>query len=148
MTKIVKSNHFADVLGFQKHYDRLFNPTISSRVSLDLYSKKMADFGQNFFVVNTDGEKFGHGCIYCNDENSKTAFISSIGVDKKHKSYAKGIADMLLDSMLEEARINGMNCVRLEVFEDNCSAIAFYERNGFRLVKKTNNNFIVLKRML
>ncbi|WP_300760034.1 GNAT family N-acetyltransferase [Janthinobacterium sp.] len=73
--------------------------------------------------------------IYCNDHNTRIAFISSVSVLPDW--YSRGIATQLLARAIEEARLAGMHEVRLEVDQDNTSAIALYYKAGFSKVSAT-----------
>jgi len=73
--------------------------------------------------------------IYCNDHGTRTAFISNVSVlPDWHK---RGIATQLLARAIEEARLAGMHEIRLEVDQDNASAIGLYCKAGFSKVSGT-----------
>lgn len=72
---------------------------------------------------------FGLVALYCNDSHSGTAFISNVSVLPDWGS--KGIATRLLESALEQARLAGMQEIRLEVDRGNVHAIGLYRKAGY-----------------
>ena len=60
--------------------------------------------------------------------------ISIIVVDKEHRK--KGIGKNILEKLYKWGKTNGIDEVELTVFSFNEAAINFYEKNGFKDVKK------------
>lgn len=55
----------------------------------------------------------------------------------------EGIAQKLFDYIIKECKKNKIKKIELEVFENNLSAKKFYLKNGFKVVGKLKNEFLV-----
>ena len=84
------------------------------------------------FLVALEGNKVVGYCIGRIDRG--TAGIESIAVAPSVKG--KGAADLLLRSLLRRLKRRGVSRVGLMVKITNLRAIAFYERQGFRRIRK------------
>lgn len=83
-----------------------------------------------FGYVTVEGERvtaYG-GMLTVLDEGQ----ITNIATHPDHRR--RGLATEVLHALLGEARRRGLAFVTLEVRESNHSAIALYEKNGFRTV--------------
>lgn len=58
--------------------------------------------------------------------------LNNIAVEKAFRQ--KGLAQKMLDKMIEFAKGNKASFITLEVNENNINAIAFYKKNGFEQV--------------
>lgn len=94
--------------------------------------------------VGYDGERLvGISCFYCNDADTKTGYITLIGVlpDFRGAGYGKGVLDFTACVMRE----NGMKSVRLEVDNDNIGAQKFYLRQGFVMeAQKESSSYMIM----
>ena len=109
-------------------FENIF-PHLTEKISsFDDYAQKLSEYA---YVVEAREENESAGILvfYANDQKTKTAYISLIGV-KKEKSR-KGIGKALLNYCEEFSLKQGMSRLRLEVDKDNVNAIRFYEKNGF-----------------
>lgn len=88
------------------------------------------------------------------EDCSKIYVIRTLAV---HPDYLKrGIGSSLLDFSIEQAKKDGMNALRLDVYEKNLPAIRLYERHGFKYVATADlgyssyglNNFRLYERCL
>jgi ribosomal-protein-alanine N-acetyltransferase len=84
------------------------------------------------FLVALEGSKVVGYCIGCIDRG--TAAVESIAVAPSVKG--KGAADMLLRSLLRRLKRRGISRVALMVKITNLRAIAFYQKQGFRRIRK------------
>ena len=109
----------------QNYLDELKNP---DAIMLRLISADNAVVG---FIV---GRTVSGGCI----DVVADAEIYNIMVDAEHRKL--GLAQLLLDSFLNECRRRQVVNVWLEVRESNYPAIAFYTKNRFQQVH-TRKNF-------
>lgn len=113
------------VCAFLKEIDFEMMPSLSERVELHEYAKKLSGYADNLFIVK-DGVDVASCSVYCNTEN---AFISSIAVKAAYRKQHIGTF------MLREvkAHIKKHHCVKLclNVYINNDVAIQFYENNGF-----------------
>lgn len=73
------------------------------------------------------------GCVayYCNDNQTRTAYVSLIIVSPE--SRGSGLADVLLEQAICWARKNHMEALALEVRKGNKRALHFYESRGFQV---------------
>ncbi|MBU0689897.1 MAG: GNAT family N-acetyltransferase [Gammaproteobacteria bacterium] len=108
--------------------DADFVPPLSERIAIVGYANKLSVKATRFEAWLED-KLIGLVAAYCNDQESRHAFISSVSV--LHTWQGKGIADSLLKLCLAHAEKTGMRRIDLEVAADNKAAIALYKRNGF-----------------
>ena len=87
-----------------------------------------------FIAADVNHENVGYAAIYANDKETKTAFISMIGVLEAMQGMHIGSA--LMDACIHTARENGMKRIRLEVLKKNARAIAFYKHYNFQYEKE------------
>jgi ribosomal-protein-alanine N-acetyltransferase len=84
------------------------------------------------FLVAEAGEKVVGYCIGCIARNA--ASLESIAVAPSMKG--KGVADALLRGLLLRLRRRGIGRVGLMVKVTNLRAMGFYEKSGFRRVRR------------
>ncbi|KVD20361.1 GNAT family N-acetyltransferase [Burkholderia ubonensis] len=84
-------------------------------------------------VAEIDGEVVGHLGIQP-EANPRRRHVAGFGLMVKASHHGRGIGSRLLAAMIDLAE-NWLNVTRIEltVFADNRSAIALYERHGFRI---------------
>ena len=102
--------------------------TLNERVDLKEYSNKLAQYSSCDLMVN-DTEVVGIVAMYINSVQTKTAFVTLIGVHNKFQGKGYGI--ILLRHCCEVAQNAGMNKIRLEVDDSNTKARRFYQKQGF-----------------
>jgi len=113
---------------FIKRFDCIF-PHLKEKIdSYESYSKKLEKYA-SVVISKINDELCGILIYYANNMESKTAYISLIGVFPNYQG--RGLGELLLDYCIENSRLNGMKRLSLEVDLDNSSAISFYKRNGF-----------------
>ena len=71
----------------------------------------------------------GFVSFYCNNEESKEAFITMVLVDKIYRG--KGIAQRLIIEVIDIIKEQGFLKCNLEVKADNVNAIKLYSKIGF-----------------
>lgn len=125
---IEKSCSETRIFDFLSCVDREFIPFLSEKVNLLQYANKLAERGNNVFVV-VDGHDIGHAAYYSNNLESRMAFLTSICV--KPEFRGNGVAELLLEEVLRGAWNDGMKNLSLEVDERNQAAICFYRKYGF-----------------
>jgi len=54
----------------------------------------------------------------------------------------RGVADFLMRIMLENARVNTISSIFLEVRKSNAAAISLYKKHGFKLVRRRKDYYI------
>lgn len=108
--------------------DADFVPPLSGRVEIRDYAQKIASKATRFEAW-TGGTLVGLVAAYCNDQEKRIAYITSVSVLKAWSG--KGIAAGLVGQCVEHAKASGMRQVSLEVAGDNAPAIKLYEKSGF-----------------
>ena len=119
----------ATALQIEQHLqdcDTSFIPSLSSRVAISDYAKKIKDNAMRFEAWS-DGVLVGLVAAYCN--NTERAFITSVSVLPGSKR--NGIAKTLLQQCIAHLRSLHIGQVCLEVGTDNVAAKTMYERFGF-----------------
>ncbi len=120
--------------------DAAFIPPLSGRVEINDYAQKIACRAARFEAWSGD-KLVGLVAAYCNDQEKRIAYITSVSVLKTRTG--KGIAARLMKQCIEYAKATGMWQVSLEVASDNAPAIRMYEKSGFDAVK-SNAPFITM----
>jgi ribosomal protein S18 acetylase RimI-like enzyme len=115
-----------------------FMPPLSSRVAIIDYAQKIASKATRFEAWS-GGTLIGLVAAYCNDQEKRIAYITSVSVLREGKG--KGIAARLISQCVEHARALGMRQIGLEVASNNTPAIKLYEKIGF-VAGKANPPFI------
>ena len=113
------------VYDFTLSYD-LPNETIC--IIADKYAKYA-----EFIAAYYNQEIAGYIAYYRNDFSSRIAYITMIVVKERYKK--KGIATLMLKYVINDCAKNSFNTIRLEVNNENKSAISLYEKFGFKFEK-------------
>jgi len=98
----------------------------------DLLSKKRSNF-PDFFIIAEINKKIV-GYIF-----GTPGEIESIAVAKKWRR--KKIGTALLKKLITSFKKRGVKKITLHVRESNLSAISFYLKNNFKIVKKVENYY-------
>ncbi len=95
--------------------------------------KQITELPENaVYLVAFDGEEMcGIASMYCLLDEGQ---IMNVAVSEKFRR--KGIANSLMNRLLERAKEKNCKTVTLEVAENNKSAVALYEKLGFFTVGK------------
>lgn len=147
MMEIVQLNTIEDV--YKAYYDvKNTFENLENEVNIDDYLHKIFQFGKVFGVYEKNADKyFGFSAVYMNDFETKTAYITLIGVSKDYKH--KHIGTKLLLFSEEKAKEFGMEFMRLEVKKNNSVAISFYKKNNYEYDnKETDTSFFMLKKII
>lgn len=96
--------------------------------------------------AESDGKLVGMVAFYCNDLESKTAYITQIAVKKN--AQGAGIGGLLMRKCEEVSRQNGMVYLRLEVRNDNLNAIKFYQKHDLQYEKSASEKSIYMMKSL
>lgn len=118
----------AEIAEHLKRCDANFVPPLSGRVEIDAYAQKIAGKTTRFEAWLGD-TLIGLVAAYCNDQENRIAYITSVSVLKAWTS--KGIATRLVNQCVEYAKVAGMRQVSLEVGSGDTPAIKLYEKSGF-----------------
>lgn len=127
---VLKDGSAGRIFAFLRSVDGAFTPSLSSRVDLNIYSEKLANDAENIFLTS-NGMRIAHAAFYCNDRNTKVAFVSSINVRAEFRG--KGAGEFLIDTVIQNCVATGMEFLQLEVHDENPGAISFYRKLGFEI---------------
>lgn len=108
--------------------DTDFMPPLSGRVDINDYVQKMLSKAMRFEAWSSD-RLIGLVAAYCNDQETRIAYITSVSVLKEWTG--KGIAACLMSRCINDMKALGIRQVCLEVASDNTTAIRLYKKNGF-----------------
>jgi ribosomal protein S18 acetylase RimI-like enzyme len=110
--------------------DADFIPPLSGRVEINDYARKIASKATRFEAWS-GGTLVGLVAAYCNDQESRIAYITSVSVLRAWTG--KDIAARLMSRCIEHAKASGMRQISLEVAGDNAPAIKLYKNSGFKI---------------
>ncbi len=127
------------ILNHFQNCDEGFIDELSSRVDIVDYAQKLIDKAQRFEVWNGD-QLIGFIAVYWNDEND---YITNVSVDRKYQG--QGIGDALVKRCVITSKSLGKKTVKLEVKNDNQSAINLYKKNRFECMTENINYATMIK---
>lgn len=129
---VTKCEDLNSLVKFLYEIDKELPTPLSIRVDIPVYASKVLSQG-NVFVIEKNNKICAGALFYCNDQESKTGFLSLLAVVPE--SRRQGFASTLLNAMEKEASQNGM--LKLELLTDisNTAAISLYSRYGYRIVE-------------
>lgn len=120
-------------------FNRLLAGVIAEQVYLDALEPFDLDETRAFIRSVNDGDwpqqlAIARGDIvgWCDILPRSAAEPPYVGMGVSRPWRRQGIGRMLLASCIGQASERGIGVVRLQVFTDNCDAIALYESLGFR----------------
>lgn len=122
--------------------DDAFIPSLSSRVDIADYARKIVDNAQTFEAWVND-ELVGLVAVYCNASDRHTAFITSVSV--LYGWQGKGIAGQLMAQCFDHLQALDLACSELEVGTDNEAALYLYKKLGFTIICKNGNTHKMTK---
>ena len=105
------------------------------------YAEKIGTLAE-VIVAESAGNIVGGLFGYCNDSETKTAYISYIG---RTKNSEKGLGTRMHALFEDEARNMGMERIRLEVRKGNVHARDFYQRLGYVIYEELENSLLLEK---
>jgi ribosomal protein S18 acetylase RimI-like enzyme len=127
----------ASVSDIQEHFtksDKLFIPSLSSRLDISEYAMKIYKCAERFEVWDAE-TLVGLVAVYCNDVGRHTAFITSVSL--LNEWSGRGIASVVIGRCIEHIRTLGLSVIKLEVSPLNQQALKLYRRFGFIEIVKT-----------
>ncbi|MDA8106810.1 MAG: GNAT family N-acetyltransferase [Nitrospiraceae bacterium] len=120
--------------------DAHFVPPLSGRVEIDNYARKIANKATRFEAWSGD-KLLGLIAAYCNDRDSRIAYITSVSILQDY--VGKGISNRLMNQCVEYAKAADMRQISLEVAVNNKPAIKLYEKSGF-VAGKSDTSFVCM----
>lgn len=126
----------------------LFTPTLKSLneglIDKREYASKLDKYGNTIILIHNK-EIISFCTFYCNDYDSKKAFLSMIAVKKDIEN--RGYGSLLLSECERYCRSQGMKYLQLEVYSDNKNAVAFYKKNKFEIIKSNKEKLLLIKEL-
>ncbi|WP_165043362.1 GNAT family N-acetyltransferase [Dysgonomonas sp. ZJ709] len=136
LDKSAKSS--SELAAYYRLLDKSFEPPLSSYVDIDAYADKLVNNAYVAILKNKE-EFIGLFAVYINDQERKTAYLSSFAIMNKYKGL--GYSGYLINEMTKVAKLSGMHRIQLEVKSSYTRAINFYQKHGFkRSDEKTADN--------
>ncbi len=87
--------------------------------------------GWPHFIALNNEEKIIGWCDISSLDRPVFAHVGSLGMGVLPNYRGQGVGKALITATLHQAKIKGLTRIELEVFENNKSAIALYEKQGF-----------------
>lgn len=131
----------AQIAGHLSRCDADFVPRLSDRVEIAEYAEKIVGKAMRFEAWSGK-ELVGLVAVYCNDQEKRIAYITSVSVLREWSGM--GIAVSLMQQCIEHAKTFGMQQISLVVAGNNAPAIKLYEKSGF-VEGKSNTLFITME---
>jgi ribosomal protein S18 acetylase RimI-like enzyme len=119
---------YEDIARHLLQCDAEFVPALSTRVQIPQYAGKLIAHAARFEAWQ-EGTLVGLIAAYCDDRQSRRAYISSVSV--LAESRRRGLGACLLERCLDYLRGHEFMHVELQVDSKNDNAIRLYERYGF-----------------
>jgi ribosomal protein S18 acetylase RimI-like enzyme len=129
------------ILTHLDHCNNQFVPALSTRVSLELYAKKIADYAI-LFEAWVDEKLIGLVAMYLNRQ--KHGYITNVSVYNEYGG--KGIAKQIFVNLNEYIKVNKISEIKLEVSAINIAAINLYENFGFEIIEEKDDQIFMLKK--
>ncbi len=133
---INKSNQ-NDVLIHLELCNNFFVPPLNSTTDLEVYSKKIHQNALKFEAW-TIQKLIGLVAVYQNDIEM-SLYITNVSVEKKFAG--NGIANSLLEKVIQYGKTNKFIKINLEVNKNNKIAIQLYKKHNFVKANEDYNSF-------
>ncbi len=114
----------------KRHTDISFDPEILTRNSLADIDKVVPPLGRTFVAQSEVGARIG--MVFLRPSGPDAVEIKRLYVSPDARGTGAGRA--LVDAVLAAARETGVSVIRLDTTRNLTSAIALYEKLGFRLI--------------
>lgn len=93
-------------------------------------------------IIHRMAEKtLGFVFFYCNSESKDFSYITLIATS--NTARGQGVGCSLVNQVLFLSKKRGFRSCRLEVRKANKSALAFYERMGFKIIEERSNKYLM-----
>jgi ribosomal protein S18 acetylase RimI-like enzyme len=147
MNPIVYATNHAKPEDILKHLQQCsldFAPPLAEIVNLSEFALKIYDHAVTF-ESHINGELVALASMYCNDRETKRAFINHICVLEPYRGL--GISKVLIEACLQFANKELFSSVMLEVSKENAVAKNLYQNFGFA-VQETQKDIITMIKKL
>jgi L-amino acid N-acyltransferase YncA len=136
------TNHASvdDIARYLASCDKRFMPALSTRVDINAFAEKISTRAERFEAWS-DGQLIGLVATYCNDYETRDAFITYGCVLDGWTRH--GVALNLFKKSIDYARQQGMRRIRAEINPNNAKIIGLFQKLNFEFEKESNNSQIV-----
>ena len=115
----------------KEHHSEMYKIHLSSLPINDQMTEKCFydEFNQNtrlYFVACINKEVIGYIGVFDTIDD-----YNIIGIAVKEEFQCKKVGTLLLEKIIEEAKLNNIKTLSLEVDSSNIKAIKFYEKKGY-----------------
>ena len=128
-----------ELLNFMLEVDSDFTTPMSERVDLMEYCDKLINHACISTILD-GGSIAGAVAIYCNNPNSRLAYIPFVAV--KADKRGKGLSRALMLGAIALAKAHGFE--RIGLHTDNYVALKLYHSLGFEVVENTERKYLEL----
>lgn len=104
------------------------------------------DHNANFLKHYCDKDLAGFIAYYCNNYESKIAFISLVLIDKLYRG--QGISKKMFSQLFSLLKEKGFKTCTLEVRLDNVNALNLYRSLGFKSIESSEPYSVIMKILL
>lgn len=136
----------------QKIYEALtmledqLDPSLKERgVNIEAYADKLGRFGKTWLIIDKKQTICGMLSAYMNDMESCMAYLSFLAVKPEYRGLH--LAEQLLNTAEEEAKVIGMKKFRLEVRRQNNTAIGFYSYLGYNITDNASDDSCYMEKI-
>lgn len=133
MKLIIKNCSFKDIDKIRI----LSNSVIKTKFSTRKFEKILSIFPDLCLTAVLGNDIVGFLIATLSNDNIKNCTLYAMGVESKFMGH--GIGAKLLNRLIFILRKKKVEIINLHVRESNVNAIDFYEKNGFKQVKKVKN---------
>lgn len=88
----------------------------------------------------------GYIAVYMNNYESRTAYITLLGVKKEYQNLKIGTKLMIF--IEDEAKGKGFEKIKLEVRKENKKAISFYKKNNYKIISEAYADSFYMEKVL
>ncbi len=121
-------------------------PDLKDEQRLNMLAEKWATNAEFCTCRNDEGSLVGMIAFYANGKGADFAYIPHVYVS--HNYRGKGVFKQMLLMVENTVRTRGFKEVRLEVHNDNKTAIRSYERTGFVRLGEAGKDSVFLKKTI
>ncbi len=130
----------ADIFVHLKECSALFVPDLSAAVDIREYAGKIFHKSVTFEAW-VKQRLAGLVAVYCNDVETKSAYITSVSVVRECSGL--GIASRLLEMCISYVELNFFTKIVLEVNASNAPAVNLYKKYGFAIFESKESSFLM-----
>ena len=130
-----------EIFNYFKENEEIFNPSLTSRLNVKEYALKLHKYATHFCAYS-DRKLIGLIACYFNEIDNITGFISSVSVNREYQG--SGIFAELINQVIKYGKLNNFNKIELEVRPENRQVLQMYEKFGFVVRARPENNLILM----